>query len=278
MVWVKLDDKFHGHRKTLALFDGPCPGDAIALWALAASWCGDQLTDGVVPLAFVRRSGLDKKAADELVRVGLWAREADCFVFHDWLARNKSRATVEADRVAALERKANGPKPRGRGSAEPTSTVREKFARTSDEPPPEFEQSSPLPDPDPIPTEAAAASQSGAIPIRTPFLADMQLSPEDVSREWHAAAQLGTLHGVSHWVSDYLTIAATINGHPKIRPENRALMLRKLCRWIHRDPSGPVQCGRLPKSVMPDRVAKRCAADLEAADKSEWEGMLDAAS
>lgn len=104
MTWFRVDDKLHGHRKVLALFDGPCASDALALWLLAGSWCGDQLTDGHVPESFVRRSGLNKKAASELVRVGLWAAADGGYQFHEWLKLNPSREDVLSEREAVKER------------------------------------------------------------------------------------------------------------------------------------------------------------------------------
>lgn len=114
MTWFRVDDKFHGHRKVLHLFDGPCPADAIALWTLAGSWCGDHLTDGAVPTSFVARSGLDKRAAAELVRVGLWERQEEGYHFKDWLVLNPSKEEVIANR----EKRSEAGKLGGRRSAD----------------------------------------------------------------------------------------------------------------------------------------------------------------
>jgi hypothetical protein len=206
VVWVKLDDKFHGHRKTLALFDGPCPGDAIALWTLANSWCGDQLTDGKVPLAFVRRSGLDKHAADELVRVGFWIRTEDGYEFHDWLARNKSRETVEAERASANERKAKGKRPDGNGSGggspDGPKNGRATDARTSGEPSAKVRPTDFPPDPTrPDPTQSAARSCDAAA-VAAFFAPGAEnkpqtgLSPETAVQEaWSAALHGGKWSG-----------------------------------------------------------------------------------
>jgi len=187
VVWVKLDDKLHGHRKTLALFDGPCPGDSLALWTLAASWCGDQLTDGAVPHSFVRRSGLDKRAADELVRVGLWERTDEGFQFHDWLERNKSREKVENERRAALERKTNGAKSLAKGSREP---------------PANFDKGSPLPEPDPIPTRSEDASASSGARAQSPE--DFGPQPGSVWAQFESDHGSLTSTRVAQHVSDQL--------------------------------------------------------------------------
>lgn len=119
MTWFRVDDGFHSHPKTQRLFDGPCPGDAIALWALAGSWSGYNLTDGRVPRAFVKRSGFDKRAAGELVRVGYWHEDEDGYVFHQWGDRNPLRAEVEAQREATRGRVAKHRKRDGNGVTSP---------------------------------------------------------------------------------------------------------------------------------------------------------------
>ncbi len=127
MSYVLFDDKFHSHEKVASLFDGECPGDALGLYALALSWCGDKLTDGFVSAGWVARSGLKPKAAAELVRVKLWHRSddvcADCaavyadterntkkpepggYVVHGYLERNPTKHEVLQKREAAAKRK-----------------------------------------------------------------------------------------------------------------------------------------------------------------------------
>ena len=127
MSYVLFDDEFHSHEKVVALFDGPCPGDAIGLYALALSWCGGKLTDGFVSAGFVARSGLNHQAASELVRVRLWHPAdhpcEDCraehasrkaqkpegagYVVHGYLERNPTKAEVMAKREATAQRKAD---------------------------------------------------------------------------------------------------------------------------------------------------------------------------
>lgn len=105
MTWFKVDDGFESHPKVLALYDGPCPADAIALWTLAGSWCGAKLTDGAVPRGYVARSP-HRAGAAELVRVGLWFETPDGFQFHQWLDKNPSREQVLAGREKTKERQA----------------------------------------------------------------------------------------------------------------------------------------------------------------------------
>jgi hypothetical protein len=130
MTWFHVDDGFHSHPKTLSLFDGPCAGDAIALWAIAGSWCGQKLTDGHVPHAFVRRSGFDKRAAAELVRVRLWHEEEAGFVFHEWAENgNKTKAAVEAEREATRRRVGEHRKVKRPGNTVTPSSVTDEHTR-----------------------------------------------------------------------------------------------------------------------------------------------------
>lgn len=93
MTWFMVSDDVGDHPKFDALRDGPCFGEAVALWTLAGSWLRKQLIDGDVPRGRIRLFGLAKpeKAAAELVRVGLWSETSDGFRFHNWLAYNPSR-------------------------------------------------------------------------------------------------------------------------------------------------------------------------------------------
>lgn len=108
MPWFRVDDKLHSHPKIVALFDGPCAGDALALWTLSGSWASDQRTDGFVPGGQAKRFGFKGKAASELVRVGLWVAVEGGYQFHQYLERNPSRAQLDSEkersnaRVAAL--------------------------------------------------------------------------------------------------------------------------------------------------------------------------------
>lgn len=292
MVWVKLDDKFHGHRKTLALFDGPIPGDAIALWTLANSWCGDQLTDGQVPIAFVRRSGLDKRAADELVRVGLWDRTEDGYAFHDWLARNKSREQVEKERAAALDRKANGK----RTAEEVRAHGRKEFTRTNSEPPSGVRETVFPPDPTrPDPEEdlsggggADLNGSSGAQPASEPppplpqpiFDPEQQAPTEQdaraVSAAWHTAmhrVELDGMHAFASWRQAYETIAIGLarQSDPDALPEARVA----LCTWFWSAPDGPVARKVFTRTPNPGHLAKQITDDIRAAGRW-WESLSDA--
>jgi hypothetical protein len=110
-MWFKIDDKFHDHPKVRELLE-VYEDDAIAafgLWVLAGSWCGDQMSDGVVSGFVLRRWHSDwKRLAGMLVDVGLWevveVEGRHHHTFHDWLDYNDSRAAIESDRLAKAMR------------------------------------------------------------------------------------------------------------------------------------------------------------------------------
>lgn len=120
MTWFRVDDGFSDHPKVDALGDGPCLEAAIALWTLSGAWAAKHLTDGFVPAGRVARVGVKNatKAAEELVRVGLWDREEDGYRFRNWCEYQPTRARVEAEREKTAERVRRH---RDRPATEPTS-------------------------------------------------------------------------------------------------------------------------------------------------------------
>lgn len=96
-MWVRLDDQFHCHEKVAEL-EPDLMLAAVGLHALALSWCGDRLTDGVLPKGQPARlagRNVDDLIA-ELVRVGLWERTENGYRIHDYLDYNPSREEVNA--------------------------------------------------------------------------------------------------------------------------------------------------------------------------------------
>lgn len=104
MTWFKVDDTFYGHPKLTELEQGSCYFEAISLWVLAGSWCAAQLTDGTLPAGQVRKLGCKKRAAEELVRVGLWERTSTGYAYHDWAKYQPTREEIELKRRATAER------------------------------------------------------------------------------------------------------------------------------------------------------------------------------
>jgi hypothetical protein len=106
MPWLKVDDGFPSHEKVMALSEGPCRGDAIALWTFCGCWSSHALREGFVPNGVVRAYAFHPEAASELVRVKLWVAAEGGYQFHDWADYQPSAAQVEERRRAGAERKA----------------------------------------------------------------------------------------------------------------------------------------------------------------------------
>lgn len=106
MPWFKVDDQFHDHRKA-----AKAGVEAVGLWALAGSWCADNLTDGFVPeYVAVRWTPRWRTLAKRLVEAGLWTEHTHDgekgWLYHEWDERQPTRAEVEADRDEARDRMA----------------------------------------------------------------------------------------------------------------------------------------------------------------------------
>jgi hypothetical protein len=104
MVWFKVDDKAHDHRKMRMAGVA-----AVGLWALAGSWSADNLTDGFIPASVCARWAPEYvELAAKLVEVGLWevafCDGEDGWLFHDWKGCNPIRAEVEQKRNEAADR------------------------------------------------------------------------------------------------------------------------------------------------------------------------------
>lgn len=102
MVWFKVDDQLHDHRKTRAAGKA-----AMGVWVLAGSWCGDRLSDGFVPTSVLTRWGTHGDA-QRLVEAGLWEPcqqdGEDGWRFHNWAEFQPSKLGVQADRAATRGR------------------------------------------------------------------------------------------------------------------------------------------------------------------------------
>jgi len=100
VVWFKIDDNFWSHPKTLQLSDG-----AQALWVRAGSWSMSHLTDGFIPDYALPVLSAKPRFADELRMVSLWKKVEGGNQFHDWGQYQPTREQIEADRLAAADRK-----------------------------------------------------------------------------------------------------------------------------------------------------------------------------
>jgi len=151
MVWFKVDDKLHDHRKARA-----AGKSAMGVWVLAGSWSGDNLTDGFIPESVLSRWGT-KADANRLVAVGLWEpAEQDGergWRFHAWGEFQPTRAEKVAERAARSEAGRKGGKASGRSRREAKA---KQLASGGVEPPTR---------PDPSPAAAAAEDTAAAVAI-----------------------------------------------------------------------------------------------------------------
>jgi len=108
MPYANLDD----HTWTDPVL-GTLSDRAFRLHVNVYSYCGDQLTDGrvdarqVAQVAFM--FGLSdpeeiKAAIAELVKGGVWAADLNGYTLPSYIASNRTRAEVEADRAATRMR------------------------------------------------------------------------------------------------------------------------------------------------------------------------------
>lgn len=113
MSWVKLDDGFPDHPKTVAL-------SVPAKWAYIEGlcYCARYLTDGLIPEKKAREFG-NARVGNELVNAGLWDRIPDGFQVHDYLEYNPARVDVLSKRAADSARKRGGIPSDSRGSSRP---------------------------------------------------------------------------------------------------------------------------------------------------------------
>ncbi|WP_433731054.1 hypothetical protein ACQP2Y_21700 [Actinoplanes sp. CA-051413] len=102
MVWFRVDDGWHKHRKRIRSgldLEGMA---AQGLWAAAGSWAGDELTDGFVPDDVVDylAPGVGQNLAKRLESARLWVRtEHDGeqgWQFHQWVDQQPTREEVKA--------------------------------------------------------------------------------------------------------------------------------------------------------------------------------------
>lgn len=125
MGWAKIDHSFFRHPKVVSVGK-----DAKFLYIAALCYCGENMTDGVVPAAALRVLGAEidiknpARAARELVASGLWIARNDAeFHVNDYLAYNES----------SDERKAKQEAARGRMQRTRSQNVRANNERSSGE-------------------------------------------------------------------------------------------------------------------------------------------------
>lgn len=105
MGWLRLDDQFDDHPKTVA-----AGHEASWLDVRGMLFCARHETNGEIPDAQLPRIGSDfspakrKKLIAALLEVGRWERTEGGYLVHDFLEYNPTSAQKEAEREAARER------------------------------------------------------------------------------------------------------------------------------------------------------------------------------
>jgi hypothetical protein len=106
MGWAKIDHSFFRHPKVIGVSK-----DAKCLYIAALCYCGENMTDGVIPVVALRLLGAEidiknpAKTARELVDAGLWIAWNDAaFQVNDYLSYNESSDERKAKQEAARER------------------------------------------------------------------------------------------------------------------------------------------------------------------------------
>jgi hypothetical protein len=102
MTWARLDDTFHHHPKPMKVNLA-----ALGLFALGLSYAADNGTRGRLPERWVlgRMVQDDQSAAEQLVDAGLWHREGNDFVIHDFHDYNLTPEELTEQRNGSRERK-----------------------------------------------------------------------------------------------------------------------------------------------------------------------------
>lgn len=112
-MWTKLDDSLLDHEKVFLagdLIGRNGPAIAIGLYSIGLMWTNKHLTDGHLPAAVVKRwRHVDNplRAADAMVSAGLWEKNGNGFIVHDFHDHNPTAEAVKKKREQDRLRKAS---------------------------------------------------------------------------------------------------------------------------------------------------------------------------
>lgn len=109
MTWVRLDDQFFRHPKSVE-----AGRDAKFLFIAGLCYCATHLTDGHIPANAVRLIAADAEvkptAAKKLLEIGLWSQNGNNYIVHDYLRYQPSRESVQKHREEVSEVKSRAGK------------------------------------------------------------------------------------------------------------------------------------------------------------------------
>lgn len=150
MPRFQVDDKFHSHAKAAEA------GYAVlGAWLLAGSWCCDHLTDGRIPTAKAHTFA-PPKVWKRLVVAELLETVDGGYQIRGFLAHNKSKAQVLAEREGWAQRQQRARDRHGDSTSESPEESRRDVTR--DSPP---RHTDPVPDPDPNPDSHTPRAREG---------------------------------------------------------------------------------------------------------------------
>lgn len=126
MSWFKVDDGFHDHPKVHGLAEqaGQRFTLCMTIWTLSGCYAGRHETNGRVTIATLcrlvpgpPREELERAALD-LVAVGLWERDGDSYLFHDWADYQPTREEKAEKRAQdrARQARSRGARPGSKAS------------------------------------------------------------------------------------------------------------------------------------------------------------------
>jgi hypothetical protein len=176
MPWVKIDEHFPEHPKVAALDEL----EPLCGWLdlKAKCWANAHLTDGKIPRAqvrrlaatFIDRQRIDTKRVtldmltDRLVLVGMWERDGDDFLIHDFLLYQPSREKVMEQRGLKAFAGSIGGKRTAKQRASKTEAESQQSASHAPSKPeaPPVAKSKPVPVPVPVPSASSEAERESA--------------------------------------------------------------------------------------------------------------------
>lgn len=119
MPWGKLDDRYDDNPKVRRAWHAH--PRAVGLHSMAITHCARNETDGRLDDLWLAEKLPVKRERQQvlaaLLDAGLFERDGDDFIVHDYLDYNPSRAQLEAKRAKEADRKARGRANRGQVSA-----------------------------------------------------------------------------------------------------------------------------------------------------------------
>lgn len=105
MSWIRIDDGFISHPKTLQISH-----KAVVLHIAGLTYCSVQLSDGIIPNGAIpmvlAQARVTRRALTELRDAEMWRDQGEHWEIHDYLDFQESRETVLKRRENARQRKA----------------------------------------------------------------------------------------------------------------------------------------------------------------------------